>query len=83
MIPFDENYQQVAEIVSSNYGVEIYPDLEFVDNLCHRLYNITFLVKAFLRLLTNKKNKLVGSDRSMSFYILMLILLFLKKLLII
>ena len=40
MIPFDENYQQVAEIVSSNYGVEIYPDLDFVDNLCHRLYNI-------------------------------------------
>ena len=40
MIPFDENYQQVAEIVTSKYGVEIYPDLEFVDNLCNKLYNI-------------------------------------------
>ena len=40
MIPFDENSQQVAEIITNKYGVEIYPDLEFVDNLCHKLYNI-------------------------------------------
>ena len=38
MIPFDENYQQVAEIISSNYGVEIYPDLDFKDSF-YLVYN--------------------------------------------
>ena len=39
MIPFDENYQEVAEILTGKYGVEIYPDLEFVNNLCQELHN--------------------------------------------
>lgn len=40
MIFFDENYQQVVEIIINKYGVEIYLDLEFVDNFCYKLYNI-------------------------------------------
>lgn len=40
MIPFDDNYQSIAEIVTAKHGVQIYENLEFVENLCDRLYEI-------------------------------------------
>lgn len=40
MIPFDENYHEIAEIVTRKYGVQIYENLEFADQLCQKLYQI-------------------------------------------
>ena len=40
LIPYDENYQTIAEIVNQRYGVTVYPDLELVDRLSHRLHQI-------------------------------------------
>ena len=40
LIPYDENYQTIAEILNQRYGVTVYPDLELVDRLSHRLHQI-------------------------------------------
>ncbi|MDC0834090.1 methionine synthase [Geitlerinema sp. CS-897] len=40
MIPFDDNHQKVAEIVTKEYGVQLYEDLEFVETLCQQLHEI-------------------------------------------
>lgn len=39
MIPYDENYHQVAEILN-NYGVTVYQDLQLIEDLSQQLYNI-------------------------------------------
>lgn len=33
LIPYDDNYHKVAELLTEKYGVTIYPDLEFIDRL--------------------------------------------------
>jgi len=40
LIPYDDNYQKIASILTESYGVEIYQDLEFIDRLSNRLYQI-------------------------------------------
>ncbi|MGQ4646391.1 Npun_R2821/Npun_R2822 family protein [Lyngbya aestuarii] len=40
LIPYDDNYQAVAQISTTYYGVEIYQDLQFIDRLSHQLYEI-------------------------------------------
>jgi len=40
LIPYDENYQLIAQKLQTDYGVEIYPDLEFIDRLSKRLQEI-------------------------------------------
>ncbi|MDY6937182.1 MAG: hypothetical protein SWY16_05890 [Cyanobacteriota bacterium] len=40
LIPYDENYHQIAEILNQRYGVTVYADLELVDRLSHRLHQI-------------------------------------------
>ncbi|MCP2729296.1 Npun_R2821/Npun_R2822 family protein [Limnofasciculus baicalensis] len=40
LIPYDDNYQSIAKILNESYGVEVYQDLEFIDRLSNRLYEI-------------------------------------------
>jgi len=40
LIPYDDNYHQVAEILKERYGVRVYEDLEFIDRLSNRLHEI-------------------------------------------
>jgi Mannosyltransferase putative len=40
MIPYDENYQAIAEVLTQSYGVQLYQDLEFVDRLSNKLGQI-------------------------------------------
>ncbi len=40
LIPYDDNYHGIAKILTESYGVEIYQDLEFIDRLSNRLYEI-------------------------------------------
>lgn len=40
LIPYDENYQGVAQILSERFGVTVYQDLEFIDRLSRQLYEI-------------------------------------------
>lgn len=40
LIPYDENYQWVAAILSQDFGVEVYEDLEFIDRLSQQLHQI-------------------------------------------
>lgn len=48
MIPYDENYHQIAELVKTHYNVELYSDLEFIDRLSKKLHE-TFGGKFFAR----------------------------------
>ncbi|MGA1131788.1 MAG: Npun_R2821/Npun_R2822 family protein [Prochlorotrichaceae cyanobacterium] len=48
LIPYDENYQKIAEISGEKFGVQVYPDLELVDRISHRLHD-TFGTKFFAR----------------------------------
>ncbi|KAM3096278.1 Npun_R2821/Npun_R2822 family protein [Phormidesmis sp. 146-12] len=38
LIPYDDNYHTVAEILKQRHGVEVYKDLEFIDRLSKRLH---------------------------------------------
>ena len=40
LIPYDDNYQTVAERFSRDYGVKIYQDLEFIERLSNKLQKI-------------------------------------------
>lgn len=40
LIPYDDEYQNVANILSQNYGVTIYEDLEFIERLSKNLHKI-------------------------------------------
>lgn len=40
LIPYDDNYHGIAKILTESYGVEVYQDLEFIDRLSNRLYEI-------------------------------------------
>ncbi len=55
LIPFDDNYQQVAAALSSLYGVRLFPNLEFVQQFTReigQMFDRTFLA------LPNKMRKL-------------------------
>ncbi|WP_338043162.1 MULTISPECIES: hypothetical protein [Okeania] len=40
LIPYDNNYQTVAECFSRDYGVKIYQDLELIKRLSNKLKQI-------------------------------------------
>jgi hypothetical protein len=40
LIPYDDNYQKVAQVLGEKYGVKIYSDLEFIERLSLNLYDI-------------------------------------------
>lgn len=40
LIPYDDNYHQVAAILKERHGVRVYEDLEFIDRLSNRLHEI-------------------------------------------
>jgi hypothetical protein len=40
LIPYDDNYRSIASILAERYGVRIYPDLEFIERLSQKLYDI-------------------------------------------
>ncbi len=40
LIPYDENYQLVAKTLSESHGVKVYENLEFVEKLSEKLYDI-------------------------------------------
>jgi hypothetical protein len=48
MIPYDENYHQIADILNTYYGVQTYEDLDFIDRLSQNLHE-TFGGKFFAR----------------------------------
>ncbi|RAM53223.1 MAG: methionine synthase [Hapalosiphonaceae cyanobacterium JJU2] len=48
MIPYDDNYHNIANILSKHYQVGIYEDLEFIDRLSHKLHE-SFGGKFFAR----------------------------------
>ena len=48
LIPYDENYYEVASILKSRFNVTVYEDLEFIDRLSKRLHS-TFGEKFFAR----------------------------------
>ncbi|MBE9221225.1 methionine synthase [Cyanobacterium stanieri LEGE 03274] len=40
LIPYDDNYHQVFNILSKKYKVTLYPDLDFIDKLSNNLHSI-------------------------------------------
>lgn len=40
LIPYDENYQEIAQLLADQYQVKIYPDLDFIERLSQKLYTI-------------------------------------------
>ena len=40
LIPYDEHYQSIAKLLGNKYGVQVYPDLEFIERLSQQLYDI-------------------------------------------
>ncbi len=48
LIPYDDNYQNIAQRLTRDYGVEIYPDLAFIQRLSENLHQI-FGEKFFAR----------------------------------
>lgn len=40
LIPYDENYDAIAARLSGDYGIKVYPDLEFIERLSQNLYEI-------------------------------------------
>ena len=48
LIPYDENYHQVAQILHQRFGVTVYGDLAFIERLSSRLQQ-TFGTKFFAR----------------------------------
>jgi hypothetical protein len=56
LIPFNENYQQVFNIIKEKHQVKLFPDLEFVDKFTEKI--ATIFDRDFLAL-PNKMRKLV------------------------
>ncbi len=48
MIPYDDNYHGIADTLNQHYGVKIYEDLDFIDRLANKLYEV-FGSKFFAR----------------------------------
>ena len=48
LIPYDNNYQKIADLLSEKYGVILYPDLQLVEELAQKIYDI-FGEKFFAR----------------------------------
>ncbi|MBD2594673.1 methionine synthase [Nostoc spongiaeforme FACHB-130] len=48
MIPYDDNYHNIAATLNQYYGVQLYEDLEFIDRLSRRLHE-TFGGQFFAR----------------------------------
>ncbi|HEY9602864.1 MAG TPA: Npun_R2821/Npun_R2822 family protein [Allocoleopsis sp.] len=48
MIPYDENYHAIAQILTESYGVNVFEDLELIERLSNRLHQI-FGEKFFAR----------------------------------
>lgn len=48
LIPYDDNYHNIAQVLTRDYGVEIYPDLAFIQRLSEQLHQI-FGEKFFAR----------------------------------
>ena len=48
LIPYDDNYQKIAEILGNSFGVKVYEDLEFIDRLSNKLHQ-SFGDKFFAR----------------------------------
>jgi len=40
LIPYDDHYHGVAQVLAERFGVMVYEDLEFIDRLSHQLYDI-------------------------------------------
>jgi hypothetical protein len=40
LIPYDDNYQNIAQLLADKYNVSVYPDLEFIERISLNLYNI-------------------------------------------
>ncbi|MFQ4137498.1 Npun_R2821/Npun_R2822 family protein [Nodosilinea sp. PGN35] len=40
LIPYNDDYHQVAAVLGRDYGVEVYPDLEFIQRLSENLHAI-------------------------------------------
>lgn len=40
LIPYDDNYQNIAALLKKKYGVKVYDDLEFITRLSQKLYDI-------------------------------------------
>ncbi len=40
MIPYDDNYQAIAKLLSESYGVKVYEDLDFIQRISQKLYDI-------------------------------------------
>lgn len=48
LIPYDNNYQKIAKLLTQNYNIQIYPDLDFIERLSINLQQI-FGEKFFAR----------------------------------
>jgi hypothetical protein len=48
LIPYDDNYRQIADILGEKYGVMVYPELKLVDDLARKIHDI-FGEKFFAR----------------------------------
>lgn len=40
LIPYDDNYQNIAQLLAEQYQVKVYPDLDFIERLSQKLYSI-------------------------------------------
>ncbi|MGK7873024.1 MAG: Npun_R2821/Npun_R2822 family protein [Xenococcaceae cyanobacterium] len=40
LIPYDEQYQAIAQLLAEYYGVKVYKDLQFIKRLSQKLYHI-------------------------------------------
>ena len=40
LIPYDDDYQKIAQLLGGKYGVTVYKDLDFIERLSHKLYSI-------------------------------------------
>jgi hypothetical protein len=40
LIPYDDNYHNIAQLLADKYNVSVYPDLEFIERISLNLYNI-------------------------------------------
>jgi len=40
LIPYDDNYQAIAQLLAQAYGVQVYPDLDFIHRIADNLHTI-------------------------------------------
>lgn len=40
LIPYDDNYQEIAQLLKDKYAVNLYQDLEFIERLSQKLFEI-------------------------------------------